>query len=42
MEKIAWEKHHSKYFSPIPIEKSPPEKLVVAELVRMLRTFKKN
>jgi hypothetical protein len=42
MEKIAWEKQHSKYFSPISIEKSPAEELVVAELVRLLRAFQKH
>jgi len=42
MEKILWGKHHSKYVSPISIEKSPPKKLVVAELVRMLLAFRKH
>jgi hypothetical protein len=37
---IAWGKHHSKYFSPMSIEKSPPEKWF-AELVRMLRAVQK-
>jgi hypothetical protein len=40
MEKIAWGKHHSKYFSPISIEKSPENWF--AEPVRMLRAFQKN